>query len=236
MRIIPAAEKGSSSSATPVEIRRYEAFTVARRSMEGDDIFGGASDGGAGFNALAAYLFGENGDSKAMAMTTPVAIESTAGSGSSSMSFVIPSADAEVPPAPLTDDVSLEVVPERLVAVRAFAGLVTDGEVERQRAALAAAIAADGSVQPVSADEYSVLQYNGPFTLLFRRRNELAVVVEDLLSAANAEEQLTEAVSEEAVAEEAAEAAAEAAEEAAEEVAEVATDGVQSWYDSGKRM
>ena len=72
----------------------------------------------------------------------------------------------------------LERVPERLVAARAFGGIVTEPEVERQRAALAEALGANGAGVDVAAEgEYSVLQYNAPYTVPWRRRNELAVVV-----------------------------------------------------------
>ena len=53
------------------------------------------------------------------------------------MAFVLPEESTAKTPTPLADsDVRLELVPERLVAVVAFPGLVTDVEVERQRAKL----------------------------------------------------------------------------------------------------
>lgn len=52
------------------------------------------------FNTLAAYLFGENQEKKAMQMTAPV--ETTVDSeGSKDMAFVFPSEFAENPPAPV---------------------------------------------------------------------------------------------------------------------------------------
>ena len=48
---------------------------------------------------------------------------------------------------------------------------------QRQRALLLGAIEADGGVAPLDADAFSVLQYNSPLTVPWRRRNELAVVV-----------------------------------------------------------
>ena len=110
-----------------------------------------------------------------MAMTTPVEIRA-ADEGTPSMAFVLPEESSAKTPTPLADsDVRLELVPERLVAVVAFPGLVTDEEVERQRAKLQAALPEDVTV--LNADEYSVLQYNAPYTIPFRRRNEVAVVV-----------------------------------------------------------
>jgi len=168
-----------------VELRSYAPFTVARNSMNGASGFNSVKGGGAGFNSLASYLFGGNAAEESMAMTMPVEIEK--GEGKSSMSFVLPSKNAQTPPKPNEADVSLEEVPARLVAVKAFAGIVTDEEVERQRAALAAAIEVDGTTVPVEQGGYSVLQYNAPYTVPWRRRNELAIVVNELGKAAASE-------------------------------------------------
>ena len=96
----------------------------------------------------------------------PVEIASTA-AGDSSMSFVLPRGDGAAAPTPLDEsEISIEDVPARLVAVKAFPGLVTDEEVERQRQQLLAAVEADGSVRPAGDDgEVSVLQYNPPYTV-----------------------------------------------------------------------
>lgn len=158
-----------------VELREYEPFTVARTEM------GSLEGGGAGFQTLASYLFGANAQGEAMAMTMPVEITSGAGGEGGAMSFVLPRANAAAPPSPKTDDVRVEQVGARLMAVRAFGGIVTGEEVARQRAALLDAIAADGATVPI-ADEagaisVSVLQYNAPYTVPWRRRNELAIVV-----------------------------------------------------------
>ena len=82
------------------------------------------------------------------------------------------------PPVPEAGDVVVEEVAARLVAAKPFAGIVTDEEVARQREVLLAAIAADGGTRPLDAGAYSVLQYNSPLTVPWRRRNELAIVVE----------------------------------------------------------
>merc|ERR1719476_872351 len=93
------------------------------------------------------------------------------------MAFMLPERDGTPPPAPLSGDVRIEDVAERLVAVKAFPGVVTKEEMERQRALVAEALAADGSIAAVSDSAYSVLQYNSPWTVPWRRLNELAVVV-----------------------------------------------------------
>jgi len=151
-----------------IEIRKYEAFTVASAP----------SVGGAGFNTLASYLFGGNEEKKSMAMTMPVLMtDDNESSSMGTMQFVIPSEMAESPPTPLSDDeVQIERFPERLVAVKSFPGLVTEDEVSRQKKALLSVLdETDFNV----LDGVSVLQYNSPFTIPWRRRNEIAFVVED---------------------------------------------------------
>ncbi|CAM9758608.1 unnamed protein product [Phaeothamnion confervicola] len=157
------------------------------------------SASGQGFNTLAGYLFGRNSRDESMAMTTPVAIdcESPAYLGGSSatgassfsvdggggkstrrsMSFVLPEGmAAAAAPAPVAGAaVSLgDVAQGERWAVAEFTGFVTDGEVRRQVEALRAALRRDAR----GADEsgrYRVMQYNPPYTLPFRRRNEVAI-------------------------------------------------------------
>lgn len=206
---------GSGALDGVVELRQYDPFTVAKRTMASGGLTA-PSDSGAGFNALASYLFGENEGGEQMAMTMPVEIARADGSkdGEATMSFVLPRAQAAAPPVPKADDVRIEAVGAKLVAAKAFSGLPTEEEVQRQRALLLGAIEADGGVAPLDADAFSVLQYNSPLTVPWRRRNELAVVVVEQGGAAGAEE-----------------AAA-----AAQEEEGAGDGGVVSWYDSGMRL
>ncbi len=156
----------------PIEIRSYEEFKVARMPIAGG--FGSSAAGAEGFQTLAAYLFGGNEQKENMAMTTPVETRAD------SMSFVLPRAYADAPPAPLASSkVEVGTVPARLVAAKPFAGLVTDDEISRQKAKLIEVIKADASLTMAEDVEVSVLQYNGPFTIPWRRRNEVAIVVEE---------------------------------------------------------
>lgn len=209
-----------------IEIRAYTEYTVARKQMSGEvagasggsasSLFGGA-DGGKGFNTLANYLFGAGNErEEAMQMTTPVEIASGGGDGDGrpSMAFVLPSKNAADPPPPTAGSgVELATVPARLVAAKSFPGLVTDAEVARQKEALLESLSADGKYTPIDADAVSVLQYNGPFTLPTRRRNEVAIVVTEQVGVVSGAEQAT---------------VAEAAWPFEGEVA--------SWYDSGLRL
>merc|ERR1719316_2505579 len=122
----------------------------------------------------------------------PVEI-STEGSGDGSMAFVLPKVNSDVPPEPLAgSDVTIEKVPERLVAAKAFGGIVTDQEVERQKALLLEALAADDSVTAVDESKVSVLQYNSPFSVPWRRRNEVAIVVSEKAVDVESPDQATE--------------------------------------------
>jgi len=157
-----------------IEIRKYEAFTVATTP----------SIGGAGFNTLASYLFGSNEEKQSMAMTMPVIITNDKNSDETTelmgtMKFVIPSVSSEAPPTPLkSDDVNIERIPERLVAVKVFPGLVTKEEVSRQKKSLLSSLSGEGvGLNVMNEEEISVLQYNSPFTIPWRRRNEIAIVV-----------------------------------------------------------
>ena len=143
------------------EVRTYEAYAVAELSEKRPD--------GDAFNVLAAYLFGKNSEDKAMAMTMPVEMVDGA------MAFVLPKADADAPPAPTDDQVTIGERPARTVVALPFPGVATPEEVERQRAKLADVLKAEGLE---AADEsYTVLQYNSPFTIPWRRRNELVVAL-----------------------------------------------------------
>lgn len=167
------------SSSDGYELRRYRPFTVAKKEMSPQAAEGFAS--AEGFNALAGYLFGGNEQKRAMKMTMPVEIEYNAATNDGrTMSFVLPSEDVSDDggaPRPLDESVEVAAVPERLVAVREFPGVATTDEVRRQADKLRAALADEGAFAPVAKDEYSVLQYNPPYTLPWRRRNEIAIVV-----------------------------------------------------------
>jgi hypothetical protein len=167
-----------------IEVRSYAPFTIVRtpmksKSTESSSAALGSESSGTGFNTLASYLFGKNEAKEGMKMTMPVEITTSSEAGvDGSMSFVLPKKNSDEPPAPLDGtDVTIEKRDARLVAVKAFAGIVTNEEIDRQKAILLEAIAKDGELTPVDKNQVTVLQYNSPFTIPWRRRNEVAVVV-----------------------------------------------------------
>ena len=107
-------------------------------------------------------------------MTTPVIMNDGA------MEFVLPSGIvADTAPLPNTNDIFIKDIPAATVATLEFTGFVTDGEIARQRALLEDALLADG----VRYDNLSfkVFQYNPPYTLPWRRRNEVSLkIINDL--------------------------------------------------------
>lgn len=142
-----------------VEVRLYEPFTVIEAPGQQGDAF----------NTLASFLFGKNSEEKRMEMTMPV--EMTDGK----MAFVLPRSDEVAPPTPLDDQVVISKRAARRVVALPFPGIATPEEIERQREALAAAVAKQAL--DVDLAETTVLQYNAPYTIPWRRRNEILCVV-----------------------------------------------------------
>jgi len=127
--------------------------------------------------SLASYLFGNNSDAVAMQMTSPVEISFGAGEDAN-MSFVLPKAFSSSPPEPqVGEDIQIARIQDRLVVAKRFTGIVTEGEVQRQRDELEQVLDVE-DLQQVNSEEYSILQYNAPFTVPWRRVNELIVAVQ----------------------------------------------------------
>jgi hypothetical protein len=170
------------------QLRRYPAIFVAEADMsvpmdsaatEGE----AANAAGKSFNTLATYLFGKNSSGVPMAMTTPVIMDRRP-DASGSMSFIVPSkfsSDKDMVPTPLSpvsNVVSIEERPAAAYAVAEFTGYATAGEVRRQRQKLLDSLARDGvPLAEPDANSFTVLVYNGPSTIAFKRRNELCVKI-----------------------------------------------------------
>ncbi|XP_051113657.1 heme-binding-like protein At3g10130, chloroplastic [Andrographis paniculata] len=177
------------------EIREVESYYIAETTMPGKYGFDftGASQS---FNVLAEYLFGKNTKQKQMEMTTPVFTRRTQPDGEKmdmttpvittkdedlgnwKMSFVMPSKYGANLPLPKESSVTIKEVPKRVVAVVAFAGFVTDQEVERRETVLRNSLKNDPEFCIKEGASVEVAQYNPPFTLPFNRRNEIALEVE----------------------------------------------------------
>ncbi|KAF8044118.1 hypothetical protein BT93_A2181 [Corymbia citriodora subsp. variegata] len=177
------------------EIRQVEPYYIAETTMPGKNGFDftGASQS---FNVLAEYLFGKNttkeqmemttpvytrkspSDGEKMEMTTPVITKKAENEGKWQMSFVVPSKYGANIPLPRDPSVRIKEVPQKIVAVIAFSGFVTDEEVTQRELKLRDALKSDGEFRVKEGASVEVAQYNPPFTLPFTRRNEVVLEVE----------------------------------------------------------
>lgn len=161
------------NSEPPFEHRLYSGFVIAETQLTGD--FDSASR--TGFRRIAGYIFGDNqssdGASRKISMTAPVTVEPS--STGWRMHFVMPSAERlESLPKPKHPDVSLRRIPEHMVAAVRFSGWTTESAIQEQTARLKVWI----SEQRLEiAGTPQVARYNDPFTLPWRRRNEILIPV-----------------------------------------------------------
>jgi len=160
-------------SDAPFEHRRYTGFVVAETVLGGD--FDSASQ--TGFRRIAAYIFGDNtadaGKSRKISMTAPVTV-SPAESGWK-MHFVMPSQEKlDSLPRPNNAQINLRKVGEHEVVAIRFSGWTTAASIREnteklQRWASTRQLTLSGVPQ--------VARYNDPFTLPWRRRNEILIEV-----------------------------------------------------------
>ena len=160
-------------SEPPFEQRHYPSFVVAETELPGE--FDAASR--TGFRRVAAYIFGENtsetGSSRKIAMTAPVTV--TPIPTGWRLHFVMPNQEKlDTLPKPVNSQVALRRVDDHeMVSVR-FSGWATAAAIKEntQRLtewALARKLTLVGTPQ--------VARYNDPFTLPWRRRNEILIEV-----------------------------------------------------------
>lgn len=167
-----------------VEIRRYGPRVAAETSVRADD----DAARSIGFRRLAGYIFGGNHRATKIAMTAPVVqqigeriamtapVAQISGSdGESVIRFFMPSEFAfnELPE---PDDAKVRIVevPAETVAVLRFTGDRSAKEVARRMDSLLASLR--GTTYQVIGTPVAWF-YDPPFTLPFRRRNEIAVTV-----------------------------------------------------------
>jgi len=171
------------------EVRHYTQTQVAAETTNDSDAF----------NTLAAYI-GVGGDpqnegSVDISMTTPVTIdmtapvviemtspvvESTGEDGEDEyMQFILPTEydSVESAPIPLNDDVKLVEIPPHQAAAYTFRGWASDSMSMEMTQSLLSAVNAtlQDTDYPLRMEDNTVelLQYNGPWTIGFMRRNEI---------------------------------------------------------------
>lgn len=157
----------------PFEHRLYTGFVVAETEVVGD--FDAASR--SGFRRVAGYIFGDNqaqsGGNRKIEMTAPVTVEPK--DQGWRLHFVMPSAESlSSLPKPNNPDIKLRQVPEHAVAVVRFSGFTTQSAIQEQTTKLRNWMS---SKQLEASGQPQVARYNDPFTLPWRRRNEILIPV-----------------------------------------------------------
>lgn len=174
-----------------IEIREYEAFSVAETTVESP--FEEAVR--VGFRRLFEYISGENRGAAELAMTAPVFLKPEWFSVSApmtaaplpsagvledsakgwTMAFVLPNGyRARTAPTPRDARVKLREVPARRVAVIRFSGLFRHRTGEAQRRILDAWLDVRGLSH---LNDWRMAGYNPPWTLPPLRRNEVFVTL-----------------------------------------------------------
>ena len=169
-----------------VEIRRYGARIAAQTAIDADE----EAARNEGFRRLARYIFGGNTDKtkiamtapvaqqpgRKIAMTAPVATERTA-TGEWLIRFFMPSEHTmESLPTPNDDRVQLVEVPPETVAVLRFSGVASLDAIAGRTEELLTTVRDAGL--STHGDPVTWF-YDPPWTIPFRRRNEIAVAVSD---------------------------------------------------------
>ncbi len=160
-------------SEPPFEHRAYSDYVIAETDVAGD--FDSAST--RGFRRVAAYIFGENflpdGGSKKIAMTAPVTVEEKPSGWR--LQFVMPDGEnLDSLPKPKNAEVRLKKVPEHQMAVVRFSGWTTKSSIEEHTEKLKVWIS---SKKLKIVGQPQVARYDDPFTLPWRRRNEIMIPV-----------------------------------------------------------
>jgi len=157
----------------PFEHRAYESFVVAETLLTGD--FDSASRDG--FRRIAGFIFGDNaaqsGESRKLAMTAPVTVEPQKEGWR--LHFVMPSTETlSTLPSPKNPAVRLRVMDPHQMAVVRFSGWTTQSAIEEQTKKLEQWMAMK---KLLPAGQPQVARYNDPFTMPWRRRNEILIPV-----------------------------------------------------------
>ena len=165
-----------------IEVRRYEAYTVAEVVVAGP----AADAGNQAFKILAGYIFGKNKGEKKFAMTAPVTqaalptkfemtapVTQTALASGFLVQFVLPKGvTAANAPEPLDARVQIRDVPPSLVAAIRYSGFWSDSNYQEHLAKLQDGLRA-AKLPWTGEPIYS--RYDAPFTPWFMRRNEIWV-------------------------------------------------------------
>ena len=158
------------------EIREYPEIVVATTRYEGEN---------SAFNLLFQYISGNNKSRKKIAMTSPVIsssekipMTSPVISENEFMAFSLPKKySKENTPIPINSQVSLKVIPERIIAVLRFSGKTSKKRIKKYSNELQNLLIIE---EFSSIGEVFLMRYNSPFTPGFLRRNEVAIELKNV--------------------------------------------------------
>ena len=177
-----------------VQIRKYGSRTAAQTAVAAGEEMARSE----GFRRLACYIFGANHARQKIAMTAPVGQQATTGSGSQKIAMTAPVAQQRgndgnwvirffmpakwtLDALPVPDDARVELVtvPPETVAVLRFSGSRDRTHVAARTAELRELLRVTGFEAVGDATAWF---YDPPWTLPFRRRNEIAIPVSESAS------------------------------------------------------
>ena len=152
------------------EIRIYEASLFTSVKIHTDNYKRASSKG---FSILGGYIFGKNENKEQIPMTSPVAM--TLEKKEMTMLFLVPEKfTKENLPKPENTNIEFIEIPEKKMAAITFSGWASDEKIEKYKLLLIKLLDENGIKY---ANKFSVLGYNPPYEVLFRR-NEIIVELE----------------------------------------------------------
>jgi hypothetical protein len=152
------------------EIRIYQASLFTSVKIYTDNYKQASSKG---FSILGGYIFGNNENKEQIPMTSPVAM--TLEKKEMTMLFLVPEKfTKENLPKPENTKIEFIEIPEKKMAAITFSGWASDEKIEKYKLLLIKLLDENGIKY---ANKFSVLGYNPPYEILFRR-NEIIVELE----------------------------------------------------------
>lgn len=148
------------------EVRTYEASLFTSVKLDTDRYQKASSKG---FSILGGYIFGKNKKKAQISMTSPVKISLKE---EMTMQFLVPkNLTKDDLPIPDNAFIAFVEVPERKMAAISFSGWANDKKIEKYKLRLIALLDKN---QIKHTKNFSLLGYNPPYELLFRK-NEIIV-------------------------------------------------------------
>ncbi len=171
------------SQADDIEVRDYPAFVVAETQVTGERGRAGSD----AFGRLAGYIFGGNGGSQKIAMTSPVVqtgteiamtapvVQTATAEGTWRVQFMMPLKwTLETLPTPNDARVTLKAMPARRLAAIRYSGTWSEANYAEHLAVLVAAMKKQG-LEAKGPPQWA--RYDPPITPWFLRTNEILIEV-----------------------------------------------------------